>query len=171
MGLSLDKVKQSKGATKTRKRIGRGNASGTGTYSGRGLKGQRSRSGGKGGLKLKGFKRNLLNLPKFKGQKSIKPNNQVVDFTVISKFFKDGDVVSPKTLEEKGVLDATKGPVKVLNNGELSAKITVENCLVSATAQAAIEKAGGSIKPEQAVKETKKPSTDASSEASAKEEA
>ncbi|MCG2701107.1 50S ribosomal protein L15, partial [Candidatus Parcubacteria bacterium] len=46
MSLSLHTIKPAKGATKKRKRIGRGNASGTGTYSGRGLKGQKSRSGG-----------------------------------------------------------------------------------------------------------------------------
>lgn len=145
MSIQLHNLKKSKGTTGTKKRIGRGNSSGTGTYAGRGLKGQRSRSGGKGGLKRRGLKRNLLNLPKFKGQKSKRPNHLVVGFIAISKNFVDGDVVSPKTLEVKGLIEPKKGPVKILNNGDLSIKITVEGCSVSASAKAAIEKAGGSI--------------------------
>ena len=63
--LTLKNLKPKK--AKKAKRVGRGNASGTGTYAGRGLKGQRSRSGGKGGLKLMGLKQTFSKLPKNKG--------------------------------------------------------------------------------------------------------
>ena len=87
--LSLHTIKPNKGETKKRKRVGRGNASGHGTYSGRGQKGQRSRSGGKSGLKRKGMKQILLQTPKLRGFKSDKPKNQVINLVDINKNFKE----------------------------------------------------------------------------------
>ena len=120
MPLSLHTIKPAKGATKKRKKVGRGNASGRGTYSGRGIKGQRSRSGGKSGLKRLGMRIILKNIPKKRGFKSDKPKNQVVNLTDLNKHFKDGDVVSPKSLLKAGLIDTIKLPVKILGKGELT---------------------------------------------------
>lgn len=122
MALNLHTIKPAKGVAKKRKRVGRGNASGRGTYSGRGIKGQRSRSGGKSGLKRLGMKTILRNIPKKRGLKSGKPKNQVVNLADLNKHFKDGDVVSPKSLLKAGLIDTIKMPVKVLGNGELTVK-------------------------------------------------
>ena len=122
MPLSLHTIKPAKGATKKRKRVGRGNASGCGTYSGRGIKGQRSRSGGKSGLKRLGMKMILRNIPKKRGFKSDKPKNQVVNLADLNKHFKDGETVNPKSLLKAGLIDTIKLPVKVLGNGELAVK-------------------------------------------------
>lgn len=117
--LSLHTIKPNKGATKKRKRVGRGNASGHGTYSGRGMKGQRARSGGKQGLKRLGMKQVLLNTSKLRGFKSAKPKNQVVNIINLNKHFKDGAQVNPKSLLKAGLVDTIKKPVKILGNGEL----------------------------------------------------
>lgn len=122
MTLSLHTIKPAKGSTKKKKRIGRGNASGHGTYSGRGLKGQKSRSGGKNGLKRLGMKTILLNIPKKRGFKSQKPKNQVVNLADINKCFKDGDVVDCHSLLKAGLIGTIKLPVKILGNGELKLK-------------------------------------------------
>ncbi len=122
MTLSLHTIKPAKGSTKKRKRVGRGNASGHGTYSTRGLKGQKSRSGGKNSLKRLGMKTILLNIPKKRGFKSQKPKNQVVNLADINKYFKDGDTVDPQSLLKAGLIDAIKLPVKILGKGELKLK-------------------------------------------------
>ncbi len=101
--------------------MGRGNASGHGTYSGRGLKGQKSRSG-VSNLKRLGMRQVLLRTPKKRGFKSLKPKNQVVNLDVINVNFKDGDKITPKTLLRAGLLDTSKIPVKILGKGELKLK-------------------------------------------------
>lgn len=144
---------------KKRKRVGRGNASGRGTYSTRGMKGQRSRSGGKGGLKLKGFKQNLLNLPKFKGMKSIRPNNQIVKLSNLVKAFSDKDQINPGVLQEKGLVDKAILPIKILlDNKELKIdkKFEIVGVLLSTQAKEALEKSGSKIVDLDASEETAK---------------
>ena len=121
MPLSLHTIKPNKGATKKCKRVGRGNSSGHGTYSGRGQKGQKSRSG-VSGLKRLGMKKRLLQIPKFRGFKSNKPKNQVVSLGDINKSFKDGDKINPKELLKKGLIDKIRLPVKILGKDELKLK-------------------------------------------------
>lgn len=122
MPLSLHTIKSAKGAIKKRKRVGRGNASGHGTYSGRGLKGQRSRSGGKSGLKKLGMKQMLRQIPKQRGFKSGRPKNQVVKIVDINNNYKDNELVSPKTLFKKGLIAKIKLPVKILGKEKLEVK-------------------------------------------------
>ena len=160
MSLALHTIKSSK--RKKRKRIGRGNASGKGTYSGRGVKGQRSRSGGKKGLKIKGFKSNLLRIPKLRGFKSPHPKKAIISLSDLDMYFKDGDMVSPQILEEKGLIKDKKIGVKILSTGEINKKLTFSDCWYSKTAEDKILKAGGKIerqdKPEvnKAEKKSKK---------------
>src|SRR3989338_10160525 len=92
--LTLDNLKINFGAKKKRKRVGRGNASGHGTYSGRGLKGQRARSGGKKGLKLRGLKQLLKNKPKIGGFRSLKPKMAVVNLSDLENNFSAGEIIN-----------------------------------------------------------------------------
>lgn len=133
---------------KTKKRYGRGNASGHGTFSGRGSKGQRSRSGGKKGLALKGFRKNMLPAPKFKGMKSPRPKAQVIKVSLLEKNFNDGDKVTPGILFEKKLINTTAEPVKILmdkKDSSITKKLEFFGCRMSVTAKTLIEKAGGKV--------------------------
>ncbi len=121
MPLSLHTIKPAKGSVKKKKRVGRGNASGHGTYSTRGIKGQKSRSG-VSNLKRLGMKMTLMRVPKKRGFKSLKPKDQVLNLADINKNFKDGDVINPKVLLKKGLIDTVKIGVKILGNGDLKLK-------------------------------------------------
>ncbi|MFH1426180.1 MAG: 50S ribosomal protein L15 [Candidatus Kerfeldbacteria bacterium] len=151
--LRLDTLPQSKG--KKKKRIGRGNAS-KGNYSGRGMKGQRSRSGGKGGLKLKGLKQSMLATPKVRGFKSGRPANKAVNCSDLEKAFESGDTVTAKELVEKGLMRSLYQPVKILGTGTLTKKLTVKVHAASKTAKEAITKAGGTFEPVSIQKRPKK---------------
>ncbi len=132
------------GSTKRSKRVGRGLSKG-GTYSGRGVKGQRARSGGRAGLQLKGIRTLMLKLPKRRGFNSLMPKPAVVNLRTISKVFGDGAMITPHSLAKKGLIaDAHEG-VKILAEGELTHKVTFKHCTVSAPAKEKIEKAGGTV--------------------------
>lgn len=146
MTLRLDTIKPATGAVKKRKRVGRGNASGHGTYSCRGLKGQKSRSGGKNGLKLLGMKKILQSMPKKRGFKSLKPSNQAVNLSAISLNFKDGATINPESLAKKGLIGVIKSPVKILGGGELKLKgLNFSKVKISESAKKQIEKMNGKI--------------------------
>ncbi|MDD5290667.1 MAG: 50S ribosomal protein L15 [Patescibacteria group bacterium] len=121
MPLSLHTISPNRGAKKRRKRVGRGNASGHGTYSTRGQKGQKSRAG-VSGLKRLGMKKQLLQTPKVRGFKSKKPKSQVISLREINDNFKDGAVITPKSLLAKRLIGTIKLPVKILGGGELKIK-------------------------------------------------
>jgi len=145
MTLTANTISPNPKASRKSKRVGRGNSSGKGNYSARGMKGQRSRSGGKGGLKLRGFKQALQKIPKLRGFKSPHAKKATVTLFTLNRVAADGDVVTPKYLEEKGVIaDASVG-VKVVFKGEITKKIELQDCLASKGALEAIEKAGGKV--------------------------
>ena len=146
MALGAHTISSKKRTQKNSKRVGRGNSSGKGTYSARGLKGQRSRSGGKGGLQLRGFKQSLQKVPKLRGFKSphIKPES--IALSTLEKVCEVGEVVTPFTLADKGIIDYPKKGVKILGSGELTKKLNLEGCLATKKAVEAIEKAGGTLK-------------------------
>lgn len=144
MSLSLGSIKAIK-SNKKRKRIGRGNASGTGTYSGKGLKGQKCRSG-VSNLKRLGMKQVLLRTPKKRGFNSLNAKKQVVNLSVLNKYFKDGEEINPQVLLEKKLIDKIKPGVKVLGNGELTVKkLKFKNIVLSESALTQVEKLGGKI--------------------------
>ncbi len=130
--LSLNTIKQAKGASKTKKRVGRGNASGHGTYSTRGLKGQKSRSG-VSNLKRLGMKQQLLQTPKVRGFKSNKPKNQIVSLKAINANFKDGEIVNPESLLAKNLISSVKLPIKILGKEKLTVKVKFESIKMNAT--------------------------------------
>ena len=145
MVLLLHQIKPAKGSAKKRKRVGRGNSSGHGTYSGRGLKGQKARSG-VSGLKRLGMKQVLLRTPKKKGFKSLKPKDQIVNLSMINKYFKEGEVINPKNLLKKGLIDNIKIGVKILATGELKIKkLRFSGVKMSESAKKQIEKKEGRV--------------------------
>lgn len=146
MSVTLNNLKKNKGTLKARKRIGRGNAAGQGTYSGRGLKGQNARAG-VSNLKRLGMKQVLLRTPKLRGMKSDKPKAQVVNLTSLNKFYKENDVVDPKSLSENGLINNTKSPVKILSKGELKVEgLIFKDVKFSAAAKEKVEKVKAVIK-------------------------
>ena len=145
--MQLNDLRPAAGSTKNRKRIGRGNSSGHGTYAGRGLNGQLSRSGGGKGAGFEGGQQPLaMRLPKLPGFKN---RNRVeyapVNVARLQALFEDGDVVDAESLKAKGVIKHDYIPVKVLGDGELKKSLTVRVDKVSASAQAKIEAAGGKV--------------------------
>ncbi len=128
--LSLNTIKKTKGSSKPIKRVGRGNASGHGTYSTRGLKGQKARSG-VSGLKRLGMRKQLLSIPKVRGFKSHKPKNQIVSVKAVNSNFKDGEVVNPTALVEKKLVNTVELPVKILGKEKLTVKVTFERVALS----------------------------------------
>jgi large subunit ribosomal protein L15 len=122
--LSLNNIKAKRGQ-KSIKRVGRGNASGHGTYSCKGQKGQNSRSGVTG-LKRLGMRPHILQTPKIGGFRSLAPKNQIVKVADINNNFKDGETVSAKTLFAKGLIGNAQKPVKILGGGKIEVKVEFE---------------------------------------------
>lgn len=131
----------------SKKRVGRGNGSGIGKTAGRGMNGQKSRSGGGKGAGFEGGQTPLARrLPKLPGFKNINRIEYVaVNVSRLDKKFSDGDTVDIDSLVAKGIVKSTKVPVKVLGDGELTKKLTVKVDKVSASAQKKIEAAGGKV--------------------------
>ncbi len=131
-------------SNKSRKRVGRGDGSGHGTTSGRGTKGQLSRSGGNTRPGFEGGQMPLQRrIPHLKGFK----NNKKIIFNVINtgmlSAFKEGSTVDRDALMEKSLIMKKERPLKVLGKGELNIKLTVKANGFSKTAREKIEKAGG----------------------------
>lgn len=131
--------------TKRRKRVGRGNGSGHGTYSTRGQKGQRARSGGRAGLQQRSFKTILSHLPKNRGFKSLRDKNQTVNLQMLNDAFNDNEQVTPRLLVKRGLVADLTPTIKILGQGDLKKKLAVKNCLVSMAAKTKIEAAGGTV--------------------------
>lgn len=126
------------------KRIGRGGKKGK--YSGRGIKGQKSRAG----RKLKPIIREIIKkYPKLRGYKfKAKKEIAILNLDLLEKKFKEGEKVSPEILLERKIISKIKGkipPVKILARGEIKKKLVIENCFLSKKAKEKIEKAGGTI--------------------------
>ncbi|MDP2692467.1 MAG: 50S ribosomal protein L15 [bacterium] len=145
MVTNLHTIKLTEGSRRRKKRVGRGNATQKGTTAGRGMKGQKARSGGKKGLKLKGFKKSLQKVPKVRGFKSLRPKKQTVTLAVLERVVKNGDIVTPKYLSKVGVVGKSRFGVKIVASGELKKKITLKGCLASKKAVEAIESVGGKL--------------------------
>lgn len=137
---------------KDRKRVGRGHGSGTGKTSGRGHKGQGSRSGGKPGPAYEGGQTPIhMRMRKLRGptKKTSMPfepfrtHTQPVNVDDLARVFSAGDEVNPQTLVAKGLATRKGVPVKVLGRGELTVKLDVTAAKFSAEAQKKIEAAGG----------------------------
>lgn len=135
------------GSRKSRKRVGRGHGSGHGGTSGRGDKGQLSRSGGGKGPGFEGGQNPLaMRLPKLPGFKNRnRVEHAIVNVGRLDEMFAAGDVVDVDALFAKGAIKSKATPVKVLADGETDKKLTVKVDKVSASARAKIEAAGGTV--------------------------
>ena len=163
--LSLHNLQNDKNATHRKKRVGRGDGSGTGTYSGRGMKGQRSRSGGKSGLALRSIKSYLLRIPKVRGFKSLQSKMAVVNLADLESNFSKGDTVNARDMLRAGLVRSISKGVKVLSTGKLTKELTVEANAFSKGAAGAIAKAGGKAVVVDKVKtKDEKPSKDVKAE-------
>ena len=151
MVLTLHTLK-SKDGKKRKKRIGRGNAGKGGTYAGRGMKGQRSRSGGRRKAKHAG-KRGpafVFQLPKKRGFTSLRRPGATVNLNDLEREYADGSSITLKELKSKGLVPRSATKVKVLGTGTMTKKLTVVADRYTKTAEQAIKKAGGNAdKPEQ----------------------
>ncbi|MDB4054575.1 50S ribosomal protein L15 [Akkermansiaceae bacterium] len=153
--MNLHNLKPNRGAKHRVKRLGCGESSGLGKTSGRGHKGQKSRSGG--GVRP-GFEGGQMplhrRLPK-RGFNNTRFQDKiaVVNVASLNERFEDGDTVNMGTLKAARLVKGTYDGVKVLGNGDLAKKLTIEGCKVSASAKEKIEKAGGSIADAQKVAE------------------
>lgn len=148
MTLALNNISPKLKSRASKKRIGRGNSSGHGTYSCRGQKGQRSRTGGKSGLKLRGLRKAVKAFPKFSKLKS-SSKMAIVNLKDIEDKFKEGDIVSPKDMVKVGLLKSHKKGVKVLaspvldKKTGLKKKLTIKAHAFSVIAQEEIKKVKG----------------------------
>lgn len=156
---------------KTKKRVGRGGK--RGTYSGRGMKGQKSRSGGNVDPLFEGGRSSLIQrMKKLRGFKAINAKKNNINLDQIEKTFKDGDTVSVESALKAGLIRKSRSGdgLKVLGDGKITKKVTIDkDVLVSETAAKAIEKAGGKIGVEAEKKtekkvEKKKPASDKSAD-------
>lgn len=148
-------IKPAAGSRPKKFRIGRGNASGRGTTAGRGTKGQRARAGGRNKLKVKGIRAMFLSFPKTRGFKSPYVKAQTVTLKRLAEAFPNAAAVDLKALKKAGLVSKTALSARVVGQGELKAALNFVGVGVSATAKAAIEKAGGTLKA--APKKTNKP--------------
>jgi large subunit ribosomal protein L15 len=151
--LNLSSLKPAQ-SQKARKRVGRGLGSGKGRYSGRGIKGQKSRSGSH---KMRaGFEGGqmpiYMRVGKQRGATSkdampigpFRTSTAPVNVGALDAF-DDGAEVTPEALVEKGLVKNTKTHVKLLGNGELKKKLTIRVHAISATAREKVEQAGGTV--------------------------
>ncbi len=145
--MNLSELKPAKGATKQRKRLGRGRASGHGKTSSRGHKGQKSRSGRKPRLGFEGGQMSILRrVPKLKGFKSInKIKYEIVNLDRLD-VFTTTKVISPETMFEKGLIKKPTLKVKVLGDGKVNKAFKVQAHAFSKIAKEKIEAAGGEAK-------------------------
>lgn len=137
------------GANEKPKRVGRGSSSGLGTTAGKGNKGQQSRSGK--GTPYVGFEGGQMPLYRRIAQRGFSNSPFKKEFAIINLVdleakFADGETVNRTSLKEKGLVGKIVDGIKVLGNGEISKKLTVEVEKISASAKEKIEKAGGSVK-------------------------
>lgn len=139
-------LKSNKGARKERKRVGRGNASGLGTYAGRGRNGQKQRTGGGVRPGFEGGQTPLYRkMPKLKGFKNVnRIDFQVVNVDKLNRF-DDAEEIDITKLYERKLIGNKTQPVKILGEGELSKKLTVKVDRVSQSAREKIEKAKGTV--------------------------
>lgn len=141
----LSNLRRPEGAHRARKRVGRGPGSGLGKTSGRGHKGQRARTGGRIPAWFEGGQMPLQRrLPKRGFNNPFRREYEIVNVGDLARI--ESDEITLETLHAHRLIDLGKGrPVKVLGDGEVGRKVTVQAHAVSESARAKIEAAGGSI--------------------------
>jgi large subunit ribosomal protein L15 len=145
MGTTLHTLAPNKGATKTKKRLGRGRGSGTGKTSGKGVKGQKARPGHHGARI--GFEGGQMPMKMRIAKRGFKNPFRVEAFPInlktLEQLFEVGATVDVEALRAKGLVPKRVEVIKVLGEGELTKKLTVRAHRFSTTAREKIEAAGG----------------------------
>jgi len=144
--MKLNVMKPKAGSKKNRKRIGRGNATGQGTYCGRGCKGQGQRKSSNVRPGFEGGQTPLISrLPKLRGFKN--PNKVIFQIVNVGNLdvFKDNEEVNIQTLLEKKLVTKKDVPVKVLGNGKITKKVVLKVQKASKAAKDKILAAGGKV--------------------------
>jgi large subunit ribosomal protein L15 len=150
--VGLHTLKPARGSRKPRKRVGRGEGSGTGKTAGRGHKGAGSRSGAKRKVGFEGGQNPIhMRMRKLRGPhkkqsmpfENFRTHTQPINLSSLEARFDKGAEVTPDALREKGLATRKGVPVKILAKGELSKALTVHAHGFSATARERIEAAGG----------------------------
>ncbi|WP_135501131.1 50S ribosomal protein L15 [Roseovarius aestuariivivens] len=148
--MKLHELRDNEGATKRKKRVGRGPGSGMGKTAGRGIKGQKSRSG----VAIAGYEGGQMplyqRLPKRGFNKPNRKKFAVVNLGLIQKFVDGGKLDAGQTITEdalvaSGLVRRKLDGIRVLAKGDVSAKLTLEVTGASKSAVEAVEKAGGSV--------------------------
>jgi large subunit ribosomal protein L15 len=141
--MKLHDLKPAEGSRKTRNRVGRGPGSGNGKTSGRGQKGQKSRSGGGVRLGFEGGQTPLFQrLPKRGFTNINRKDYAIVNLDTLNEF-EEGTEITPEVLLQAGVISKLRSGLKVLGNGKLDVKLTVKAHKFSSSAKEAIEAVGG----------------------------
>ena len=142
--LTLSNLRAPKGATQSRKRLGRGPGSGLGKTSGKGHKGHKARTGGSTNPGFEGGQMPMYRrLPKRGFTNPFRVESQAVNLWQLQRL--GGTEVSPETLMGAALVGAADKPVKILGTGEVDRAYTVRGVAMSAAARAKIEAAGGKI--------------------------
>lgn len=147
MTISLHNLKPNEGATKTKKRLGRGRGSGTGKTSGKGVKGQKARSGHHGArFAFEGGQMPMTRrIPKRGFTNIFRIEAYPVNVGTLEKQFAAGETVDLSSLQAKGIVPKKAETVKILGEGTLSKKLVVKVQRVSQMAKEKVEKAGGAV--------------------------
>ncbi len=144
--IELHNLKSAPGARKNRKRVGRGEGSGTGKTAGRGSKGQKARSGYSRRAGFEGGQMPLhRRLPKRGFNHEQRHPFAEVNLDVLEKHFDEGAVICTETLRQAGVVKRVSGGVKLLGRGEVTKRFAVSVQAASEAARRKIEGAGGSL--------------------------
>ena len=148
--MKINQIKSTLISNKKRKRVGRGSGSGLGKTAGRGVKGQKSRSG----VSINGFEGGQMplyrRLPKRGFKNNFAKKVQSINFNnitrIVEKYNLSSKTLSENLLFEKKILNKSKGVLKLLNKGELKSSINIEISYASKKAIEKVEKLGGSVK-------------------------
>jgi len=147
MAITLHNLHPNDGATREKKRLGRGRGSGKGKTSGKGVKGQKARPGHHGARYA--FEGGQMPMPRRIGKRGFKNPNRIyaypINVSTLDKQFDAGATVDLEALRTKGLVPKLAEYVKILGEGEISKKLTVKAYNASAVAKEKIEKAGGSV--------------------------
>lgn len=155
--ITLHALKPYRRSTKRRKVVGRGVGSGHGTFSGRGAKGQKARSGSSIPVGFEGGRMPMhRQMPKSRGFKSRTPKAVPLQLREINDKFNAGQTVNPKELYNKGLIKSHMDAVKILGDGKISKALIFEKVKLSAVALEKVQKAGGTIASAKVTTETKK---------------
>lgn len=141
--MNLHTVRPAKGATRARKRVGRGRASGMGKTSTAGHKGQMARKGHKVKPTFEGGQMPLVRRMPKRGFKNVNDVDYIPINLAALSVFESGAVIGIDQLRQKGLVKGSPAPIKILGNGDLSHSLTIHAHAFSASARAKIEAAGG----------------------------